>query len=135
MADWCGTARSNYFRVRDENAFKAWAARLGLECWPCDDNDGSFAIAGEQASGGWPTSVDDDGEEGLREVDVIRELAAHLADGEIAVLMEIGAEKLRYVTGNAVALDNTGRCVSLRLADIYDLAGAEFGWPPGAAEY
>ncbi len=30
MADWYGTARSNYFRVKDEAAFRKEAESLGL---------------------------------------------------------------------------------------------------------
>ena len=30
MANYYATARSNYFAVKDEKAFREWAARLGL---------------------------------------------------------------------------------------------------------
>jgi len=45
MANWYGRARSNYFAVKDEAAFRAWAAKRGLEVWeemeekPADGKD------------------------------------------------------------------------------------------------
>ncbi len=44
--------------------------------------------------------------EKCEDFDLVEELAQHLADGEIAVLVEAGAEKLRYITGDAVAVRN-----------------------------
>src|SRR6266567_6943628 len=32
MANWYGTSRSNYFRVRDKDAFLKWAKGAGLAC-------------------------------------------------------------------------------------------------------
>jgi transcriptional antiterminator Rof (Rho-off) len=49
-------------------------------------------------------------------------LAAHLADGEVAVAMEAGAEKLRYVNGFAFAVNAAGDVRSVSLDDIYALA-------------
>ena len=49
-------------------------------------------------------------------------LSAHLADGEVAVLMKIGNKKLRYVSGSAVAVNNQGSSVSINLGSIYRAA-------------
>ena len=57
------------------------------------------------------------------------ELAAHLAEGQIAVLMESGHEKCSYINGNAVAVDNAGNRVAVELRDIYDVAAKTFSIP------
>jgi hypothetical protein len=57
-------------------------------------------------NGGWPSTIWDDAlddaSEGA-EFDVYDFVAGHLADGEVAILMSCGAEKLRYLTGAAEA--------------------------------
>ncbi len=40
--------------------------------------------------------------------------------------MEIGAEKLRYLTGVAIAIDHKGRVIELTLSDIYRKAAQAF---------
>jgi hypothetical protein len=40
--------------------------------------------------------------------------------------MEIGAEKLRYLTGVAIAVNHKGRVVELTLGDIYRKASRIF---------
>ena len=57
------------------------------------------------------------------------ELAAHLAEGQIAVLMESGHEKCSYIDGNAVAVDHAGNHVAIELRNIYDLAAKTFSIP------
>ena len=46
--------------------------------------------------------------------------------GQIAALIEIGAEKLRYLTGVAIAVSHNGRVVQLALSDIYRKASRIF---------
>ena len=43
-----------------------------------------------------------------------------------AYLMEIGAEKLRYLTGVAIAVNHKGRIIELTLDDIYRKSSRAF---------
>jgi hypothetical protein len=127
MADWYGTARSNYFRVKDEAAFRKDAESLYLDVMTSrSDNDLLFMVTPNAVNdkGGWPIWSPDksDEDENPLEVDIVGTLAKHLVDGEIVVLMECGAEKLRYITGHATAFNNTGHRVELDLDDIYRIA-------------
>lgn len=61
------------------------------------------------------------------EIDLPAELAGHLAEGQVAVLEEAGAEKLRYLSAHAVAVNAKGETIHLDLSDIYDRAKAA-GW-------
>ena len=124
MANWYGSARSNYFRVRDKNAFLKWADGRGLGVFRNEEGRDLFAIYGGESTGdgSWP-SYDVEGD---TEIDLVTELAQHLPKGQIAVLMEIGAEKLRYLTGVSIAVNHQGRVVELTLSDIYRKASRAF---------
>ena len=131
MANWYGTSRSNYFNVKDEGAFREWAERRDLEIFT--NLVGQLAVAPSSMSedGSWPSyDYDED-----FEIDFQAELIEHLAEGQVAILMTIGAEKLRYLTGYAVALAWDGRRISVDIADIYDKVETEFGVAPNIAEY
>ena len=124
MANWYGTARSNYFRVKDAEVFVQWAKRRGLGVFKIERGADIFAIHGGDSTGdgSWPSyDLDEDSE-----IDLVRELAEHLPKGQVAVLMEIGAEKLRYLTGVAIAVNHKGRVVQLTLSDIYYKAARAF---------
>jgi hypothetical protein len=127
MANWYGTARSNCFRVKDKDAFLKWADGRGLGVFKNEENADLFAIYGGESTddGSWPSyDVESD-----TEIDLVAELAQHLPNGQIAVLMEIGAEKLRYLTGVAIAVNHKGRVVELTLSDIYRKASRAFQIP------
>ena len=130
MANYYATARSNYFAVKNEDAFRQWADLLGLKIMEPTHKDKAadgirrFAITpGDHTdNGGWPDSHYDEETDELEDVDVQEQLAAHLADDEVAVLIQVGSEKLRYVDGSAVALNSRGESVSIDLWYIYELA-------------
>jgi hypothetical protein len=124
MANWYGSARSNYFRVKDRDAFLNWADSHGLGVFKNEESQDLFAVHGGESTddGSWP-SYDVEGD---TEIDLVAELAQHLPKGQIAVLMEIGAEKLRYLTGVAIAINHKGRVVELTLSDIYRKASRSF---------
>lgn len=134
MANWYGSARSNYFAVKDPAAFKAW-----VETMPSLDlieRDGKFGFL-DNSGEGWPSFRDIEVEGGEEEVDVdlLAELSEYLAEGEVAVLMLVGAEKLRYLTGWAGAVSWKGEIVDMNLGEIYTRAETAFGVRPTCAEY
>jgi hypothetical protein len=140
MANYYASARSNYFKVKDAEAFKTWAASLpglGVIEKPDDaeENPAWFAIYSDDGdSGSWPYwTTNEDGED--IEIDLPAELSEHLQEGEIAVLIEVGAEKLRYLCGHAVAVNWAGETEFLSLDRIYDLAFERWGIQPTDATY
>lgn len=126
MANFYATARSNYFAVKDETEFKNWAATLNLTVWDgeSEDRKGLFAIepGNSTDSGDWPSSTYDEDTDEYEDYDLATELAPFLADDHVAILMSVGNEKLRYVAGNAVAINNKGITVSVDLDRIYENA-------------
>lgn len=134
MANYYATARSNYFRVKNREEFLEWAGNVpDLRVWEKDD---TFAMAPDTGDcNGWNEEYSDDGETYRN---FFNELADHLADNEVAVLVEAGAEKLRYVNGFAIAIsrDDTGpRFLWINLSDIYQRVKEEWGIVPAFAEY
>ncbi len=127
MANYTATARSNYFAVKDATAFEAWCKKRNLETWlGTGGNAARYAITPDEMSdtGGWPEDCDDDGDQ---IEDLCEALAGHLADGEVAVLSEIGNEKLRYLIGTATAVHASGKRVDISLCEIYSRASDAFG--------
>jgi len=129
MANYYATARSNYFAVKDEMTFKQWAEFVGLKVLdPTHKNktaDGirRFAITPDGGDeNGWPNQRYNGITEEYDEVDVFQELATYLKDGEVAVLIEVGGEKLRYLCGYATAVNSAGETVSMSLESIYRFA-------------
>lgn len=121
MANYIGAARSNYFRVKDQAAFRKAMGELEVDI--IEDRDGRVGLLSREADGaGWPSFTYDEQAEEYREFDIADLVAEHLADGEVAVLLEAGAEKLRYLVGHAVAINSAGQTVTVNLQDIYEKA-------------
>ena len=133
MANYYSSARTNYFRVKDVGAFNAWFKEFeksGAEAVK-DARENTFAILFDQESG--VPSSRQNGDD-FDEIDFMSELSEHLADDEVAILQESGAEKLRYIVGYAVAINNKGERREITIHGIYDLA-KELGKNVTQAEY
>lgn len=127
MANYVGSARSNHFRVRDEATFLSWVETLPGVVARREGED-RFVLLVEDGDGGWPNCrYDDEGED--EEIDLHAELAGYLAEGEVAVLQEVGAEKLRYLVGYAVAVNHRGEKLAVSIYDVYEKV-REAGWGP-----
>lgn len=68
-------------------------------------------------------------------IDFLSEAYGLLAPGQVLVFMTVGHEKLRYVNGAAVAINEEGKTVSLALDDIYKIAEKAFNTPVTTAAY
>ena len=117
MANYYSSARTNYFRVKEVDAFNAWVKEFednnGVEVV---DKEDTFAILFDGESG-VPISREVDGD--YEPLDFMDELSNHLADDEVAILHESGAVKLRYINGFAIAVNNKGERRVISLDDIY----------------
>jgi hypothetical protein len=126
MANYYATARSNYFAVKDETTFRQWAESIGLMVFEpthahvTADGIPRFAIApGDGDECGWFCTRYDEETDEHDDVDLTKELASHLRDDEVAILMETGSEKLRYLRGYATAVNSAGKSVHMSLEGIY----------------
>jgi len=67
--------------------------------------------------------------------DFYTEFSRHLEKDEVAILMEVGSEKLRYLVGFAMAINHEGDILQVSIRDIYKLVKEEWGIDPTPAEY
>ena len=134
MANYEGWARSNYFKVKSVSEFVEYCGRYNLEEMKEEETE-RVGFTANSEYGFDSTYQNEDGDD--VEGDMNEELAALLADGEIAILMSVGHEKLRYVSGHAIAISSDGTVKIIRLGDIYDIAKTVTTRPDDitAAEY
>jgi hypothetical protein len=124
MANYYASARTNYFAVKDVELFeKAMEKIPGIEVIKreqdgivlvgllASDDDGSFPIFV------WNEELDQD-----EELDWEQIFADHLQDDWVAVMMEVGHEKLRFLNGYTIAYNNKKETVGISLDGIYGLA-------------
>lgn len=123
MANYYGTARSNYFKVKDKNKFvDEFINVFSLSLIKDDENRVGFIVQTED--GAIPANITDDNNNDINFDD---ELAKHLVEGEVAVYQEVGYEKMRYLTGYSTAVNSKGETVTVSINDIYRLAQEELG--------
>lgn len=131
------TARSNGFRVRDTEAFLAWANDLGLEVVGSTQLNGikRFAIfPGDGNEGSFPSHRVDPRTDEEEPIDLQLELSRHLSEGQTAVLMGCRGDQ-KELHGWAVAITWDGRRTQMCLSDIYSQAILEIGVNPAGMNY
>lgn len=135
MANYYETARSNYFFVKDVDAFKAEldGSGLGIETRKVGDLTQVGLFADDSQAGSFFEKYDQDTYEAT-ELDWTLIFKQHLVDNQVAIIMGAGAEKLRYINGWAEAYNNKGEKRVINLGSIYDLA-KELGSEITRAEY
>lgn len=125
MANYYGTARSNYFKVKDLSEFTKALKDIEVEIVSPESDDGTVALLSRDADGaGWPTSAYNEARDEYEDIDLPALIAPHLEDGWVCVLMEVGNEKMRYLVGYADAFNNKGEAVHVSLNEIFDRAKA-----------
>jgi hypothetical protein len=133
MANYVAATRSNYFRVKDTAAFEAWCNKRDLDFWTkaVDEMGDCYPISADTGDcAGWPCY-----DSGTRdEFAITDELATQLDPRDVAILVEIGSEKQRYLAGYATAVHPDGRTVSVSLTDIHERATQAFGPTLGITE-
>lgn len=139
MSDYICTVRSNYFHVKNPDAFRDFMGRVygstdQISLWQEQDNEsrpvfgfGSYgAIAGLKNA----AADDDDLLDESAYDEFIRGLQEHVAEDDAVILMEAGHEKLCYVTGAATILTSSGQ-EYLNLAETATNWAAEMLRNPG----
>lgn len=132
MANYYGAARSNYFKVNDLKGFIKKMKPFNVDVFGRDDsinindlsNDDEITLLSDY-DGGWNWYIDDG--TNFCESNPVDLISPFLQPNQVCILMEGGAEKLRYINGYAIAFDNTGESIELSLYDIYAKAKKKFG--------
>lgn len=119
MANFYGQGRTNYFIVKDGEKFENQINSLGEGISPSIElikDERGWCLLFED---GIPTYFYDEESGEEYEVDMETIIKENLADGSVCVMMEVGAEKLRYLSGWAVAFNNKGETKTIDLNHIY----------------
>ena len=125
MANYVGVGRSNAFRVADSEKFLQWLQTVP-DVRAVEEGENTYVLLCESDQGGWPF-IRYEGEDAEdEEFDIFLELSDHLAEGQVAVLEEVGSEKLRVLVGYAVAVNHLGQTVTVNIDDVYELAAEKW---------
>jgi hypothetical protein len=124
MANFYGQARSNYFAVKDADAFLEEMKKYPVEIIT-EEKDGvtlyGFLDADSDGAGDVFSYYDEELGEGV-DVDWQRIFMKHLADDYVAIIVSVGTEKYRYFSGGADAYNNKGQMAGVSIEDIYKVA-------------
>ena len=134
MANYESACRTNYFKIGRPKEFMKWIETVPDVVWQekNPDNPDMIGMLYVDSLDGtsWPSwryIEDENGEDDETEFEIFEEIAEFLAPGEVAIFMEVGAEKLRYLYGQSVAVHSSGQILDISLNDIYKLVHEE--WP------
>lgn len=135
MANYYESARTNYFLVKDIEAFKnELEVFKALKVVESKQDNKDYVCLLNENENGFPMDVYDDILGEYVEIDWETIFAKHLQDDSVAIIMGAGAEKLRYIHGYAIAFNNKGETKMIHLTDIYKIA-EELGKDVKKAEY
>jgi hypothetical protein len=157
MANYYAAARTNYVSLKEGltvEDFRGHIDAIGLPSVEVIEKNGKVGLLSEDPdSGSFPSflcpewETEDDLKnlsqalgipaEGLKDMEEIEfSWAAHIMplvkEGEVFIVMESGAEKLRYIVGFAEAYVRQGdevKFTSINITEIYSKAAVEFGIP------
>ncbi|MEW6545053.1 MAG: hypothetical protein AB1411_15770 [Nitrospirota bacterium] len=138
MANYVPLMRSNYFAVKSRAAFERFCKEYELHAIAMEERGaGAEELVGFLGSDerGIPRSKYDAAKEDWVDADFFGDLAKQLKPGWVAVVQEIGYEKLRYLVGVAVAVNAAGAVVAVSLNDIYKKAKRLGKQPMTPCEY
>ena len=128
MAEYCCTVRTNYFHVKDAEAFRVFMARVygsedPIKLFEEKDCSGNpiFGFGTYGGISGLRNSMDDDDEDADETAydEFIAGLQEHIADDAV-IILEAGHEKLRYVVGSATIITSQ----DIKHLDLTNLAVA-----------
>lgn len=126
MAEWRGTARTNFIKVKDADALIAATADLPLKVVRHEDNPDFLAFFPAPNDSGDFDYLFCDAEDNEQEWDWT-DFCEHFVEGQVLVVMTGGGEQMRYVTGHALAIAWDGRTTEVKIDSIYALAAQAFG--------
>lgn len=114
MANYQCTTRTNYFHVKNEDAFvefmsRAYGSEDSIDLWTDKDNDGKKVFGFGCYGGIAGLKGDDYDAEGYDEDDYnfdafVDGLQAHVAENDAIIIKEAGNEKMRYVVGSVLVV-------------------------------
>jgi hypothetical protein len=128
MANWYGSTRTNFFKVKDIKMFmdkvSSLSSEIGFQAHP--SAEGFIFLYGKNESGDFPMIENPETGE-YEAVDLVEIVSPHLEGDQVCVVQMVGSEKLRYLTGHAYAFNAKGEVCVVSIDDIYEKAALKFG--------
>ena len=128
MASYTCAIRTNYFHVKDEAVFRAFADKIccneeAVEVWEDKDKAGNavFGFGCCSSLTGILSDSDSTEEPDAAYDRLIKGLQEHIREDDAVIIFESGREKLNYVSGLATVI-TANEC---RYLDISDFAVAQ----------
>lgn len=128
MADWYGTARTNYVLIKDMEGLKKALEPFDVSIKEHPQHKGFVFLDPSCTGDGDFPSFDDDDEE--IEFSFQEHVVPYLAEGQVLIATAAGAEMLRYITGWATAYAWNGQTTSISISDITKVAARAFRMDP-----
>ena len=125
MANYFAQARTNYFKVKDPEAFIAHMNHYNVTviARTLESGESLYGFIDDNADGaGLDWSSWDERTDEETDIPWVPILASHLAEGHVAIVMEVGWEAYRWLNGYAFAVNHLGEAVEVNLMDIYERA-------------
>lgn len=105
MSNFEAKVRSNYFKVKSRKKFDEFLCRWTLRALAENEKTRLVGFTTEDMTDhGAIQNPEED-----QQADFCAELAAQLKPGEVAIFMEVGSEKIRYLFGHATAVNSKVR--------------------------
>lgn len=141
MANYMSSCRSNFFKIGRPIEFMEWIQQFpdlvfdDKAASPDSPQDMYGMLYVDNSDGAsWPAWRWDEDDNEI-EVDFFHEFSEFLAPGEVAIFQEVGAEKLRYLVGYSVAVNDKGEILTLNMNDIESMVQEEWGVTPTPCTY
>ena len=129
MADFLAISCSNYVIVKDVQAAVDSLKPYGIPIHYHPTNSYAIMLAGCDANGTFNSSYLGESEENY--VNLAEWAATHLVEGQVLVLVSVGAEKLDYVSAWAEAYTWKGEAITVNLLDVlFSRIQSDLGIPP-----
>lgn len=120
MANYIGTARTNYFRVKDVEYFKNSVKNYEVTVI---EKDGKVGLIDTSWYGHFEFYLLDEVTDTYdQSTDLVKLVSKQLVDEEVAIFISAGAEKQVYLAGYSLAVNSKNKRVNIDLDDIYGLA-------------
>ena len=124
MANYIAQGRTNYFAVKDAEAFLADIAKCNVQVISRETESGETLygfLDNEEGEGiDWFAWSADDDHPDEPEMTWGEFFKTHLADGWVAVILNIGSEKYRFLNGEATGYNNKGEEKFISINDFVD---------------
>lgn len=130
MANWYGTARTNYVKVQDFEGLKNSLQKFDITIEKHPLQEAYACLIPSTEDGDFPSYVWDEDTDKEVSFSFEDDVMPYIEEDEVLVMQVAGAEKHRYISGYSAAFVRTGsdvESVHVNMNEIYDKAAQAFG--------